>query len=228
MAWSGHMRRQLTALTMAAALAPVLVACSGGDSPSADSTSTPGSASTSASASSSSASAASCDSLLSQSEAEQAAGTKLGAPQDAGQSGIEACQWSGTTSGVQVLRAPADQWAQQLPQIIGQYETPGAKIPASVKRKLAQGLSRIQAKKPVSADQACGLFAELGKIPGQGNADGTITTVLPSAQKPQAVAAQSCTGGTFAAVTVAFKSLPRSEVSDTESRADAALATVQG
>ena len=213
----------MTALFLTAALAPALAACNGSDSPSADSTTGSSAPST---PSSSTTSATSCDTLLSQDQAETAAGSTLSDPRSAGQSGIEACQWSGKESGVQALKAPADQWAQQLPAVLQQYQASGVKIPSPVQAKIAQGLKLVQEKKTLSGDQACGLFAELTKIPGQAGPDGTLDTVLPSEQKPQGVTAQACTEGTYWSVTVAYKTLSKGDVPALTQRADDALATL--
>lgn len=218
------MRRQLTALFLTAALAPALAACNGDGSPSADATTASSAPSTPSS--SSTTSAASCDTMLSQDEAETAAGTTLSDPRSAGQSEIEACQWSGKDSGVQALKAPADQWVQQLPAVLQQYQASGVKIPSPVQAKIAQGLKLVQEKKTLSGDQACSLFAELTKIPGQAGPDGTLDTVLPSEQKPQGVTAQACTEGTYWSVTVAYKTLSKNEVPGLTQRADDALATL--
>ena len=222
------MRRQLTALFLTAALAPALAACNGNDSPSADATtgSTSGSPTPSTPSSSSTTSAASCDTMLSQDEAETAAGSTLSEPRSAGQGGIEACQWSGKDSGVQALKAPADQWVQQLPAVLQQYQASGVKIPSPVQAKIAQGLKLVQEQKTLSGDQACKLFAELTRIPGQAGPDGTLDTVLPSEQEPQGVTAQACTEGTYWSVTVAYKTLPKSDVPDLTQRTDDALATL--
>jgi hypothetical protein len=141
-----------------------------------------------------------CDALDSQ-DLEALAGTDLGTG-NAGKAGtLTACQWGDPNSaGVQAVSVTAEEWGAQLPVLIQQVKASGAFDDATNAKQLEKASKLVESGKQLDADQACSLFSRLAELQGNKPHRSVTVTLLPTAQQPQAISAQTCTDGRFASV----------------------------
>ena len=211
-------RLPLRPLVLGAVVPLVLVAGCGGSDDGSSTSSSSGSSSDSASSStpspsesapasesatpSAAAGAAPCD-ALSAGDLKELTGSDLGEGNE-GQAGtLPACQWGSPSSGgVQAVSVTAEEWGAELPALIQQVKASGAFDDATNARQLQKASRLVESGKELDAGQACSLFSQLAELQGNKPGQDTTVTLLPTAQQPQAISAQSCTDGRFASVLV--------------------------
>lgn len=121
----------------------------------------------------------------------------------AGDDGIPACVWgdpAGTT--VQVSRVPAEEWAEQLPEVLVQLEATGMVDDAENTRKIREASELVATGETLDAGQACAMFSTMLEISGAEPGQTGTVNLVPSREAPQALTAQSCTDGVFSSVLV--------------------------
>lgn len=217
-------RPRLSPLVLAAVVPLALLAgCRGDDStPSSSSTSSASSPSASESASESpsesagaEAAASPCDSLQAD-DLEALTGKDLGEGNEGRAGSLPACQWGDpSTGGVQVVDVTAEEWGRQLPALIAQVKASGAFDDARNSKQLRQASKLIESGRHLDGGQACRLFSKLAEIQGNRAGAQTTVTLLPTAQQPQAISAQTCADNRFASVLVIRKGITgtRQEIS---------------
>ena len=122
--------------------------------------------------------------------------------------GLPACQAqvTGSTVGVdevQVLQAPAEDWAKTLPDLIDQVLASDLVRDPAQRRKLERGREMVTSGDEVTAESACELFTTL-VVSLQGLEEGaqSVVNVLPDSKNPLAVNGQACSDGTYTSVQI--------------------------
>ncbi len=152
----------------------------------------------------------SCD-ALDEKQISKLAGDLVGAVEAREAVGLPACLWTTTGGRVQVIRAPAGQWAMQLPNAVDQLLASGLEISQEDRRELDVALRLIRGGDQIDTDEACDMFSTVMEIQGQQpNSDETVQ-LFPSRDDLQAIAAQSCRNGYFTSVTLASPNLNGSQ-----------------
>lgn len=152
-----------------------------------------------------------CDSLTG-ADLETLAGQDLGEGSE-GQAGtLPACQWGDpNAAGVQAVNVAAEEWGAQLPVLIQQVKASGAFDDAANTKQLEQASKLVESGKQLDADQACTLFSQLAELQGNKPNQTTTVTLLPTAEQPQAISAQTCADGRFASVLLIKKGITGSQ-----------------
>lgn len=138
-------------------------------------------------------------------------GGPIGVAESSEVKGIPACTWPIEGGQVQVVRAPASAWAEQLPTLMNQVSTSGLKLSIADRQEFDAALQLLQRGEPVDADQACDLFSSLLELQGTEPGAQQTVQIAPSREDPQVISAQSCRDGMFTSVALVASSLDGSD-----------------
>lgn len=149
--------------------------------------------------------------LLTADEVESLTGEKL-EPRATTISGstIPACQYGELSStGIQVNKGSADVWARALPGFVEQIKASGAFGSDEVLAQLERAADAVEQGKTLPPGEACEFFSTLIELQDQPPNTHSITTYLPTADKPFAISSQSCHGDTYASLLVSRPGITR-------------------
>lgn len=214
-------------VTLALALPTTLSAC-GGEEPPAESAPAEDSSRPSEPAEDSSPSEErDCESLLSDQEAADLVGEDVGTAERGHAGDLPACQWGSPTAGVQVIDLSADDWIEQLPELIKEFRSSGVAVTPEQQDRLDEGVELARSADGATPDEACEVFSTMAEIQGEKAGADSLVTLLPNRQEPEVVSAQACADGRFQSVTFAQPDLA-AEVDAAVANAQDALVVVQG
>jgi hypothetical protein len=111
-----------------------------------------------------------------------------------------ACVWGDLdATGVQVAQMGADQWADQMPLLIGQLRESGT-LPPERMDVLEEAVATVEAGEAVEPTQACHLFSVMLEASGQAPGTEFSLSIFPTMEDPQAVSGQACVDGVYSSV----------------------------
>lgn len=169
---------------------------------------------------------ASCLRVLSQEAAEELAGVTLPEPEPALSNHVRSCVWLGVHEQVQAISLPADQWIVALPDLVRTILESDFPTTAAQRRRFERGIQLAQSSGHVSADGACQIFSDMVELQGARPGATSVLNVLPDAQDPLGVSAQSCRGGRFASISLFYSGPDDFPVAQAAQRAKVALSEV--
>jgi hypothetical protein len=162
--------------------------------------------------------------LLSSDEVVALAGEDLGDPEPGEAVGLPACRWGSPESiGVQVVDVPVDAWVANLEPVLDEAEGSGLGDDPVTAAKLEEARDLI-ASGDVDDVEGCELFGLFLEIQGLAPGQTRTVNVIPNAESPEAVTAQTCGDGRFSSVLIQGSSVTGSD--DEIQRVDDALDAV--
>lgn len=162
--------------------------------------------------------------LLSSDEVVALAGEDLGDPEPGDADGLPTCRWGSPEGiGVQVIDVPVADWVANLEPVLDEAERSDLADDPATAAKLEEA-RRLIASDEVDDVEGCELFGLFLEIQGLAPGQTRTVNVVPNAESPEAVTAQTCGDGRFSSVLIQGSAVTGSD--DEIQRVDDALDAV--
>ena len=111
---------------------------------------------------------------------------------------VPACQWQNGDMKVQVIQAPAVEWAVALPAVLEEIkQAPG--LGEENLARIDEGIELIESG-AVDPAAACDMFSVMSELSGSEPGTDRVVNLLPDGQAPQAISGQACVDGVYSSV----------------------------
>jgi hypothetical protein len=123
---------------------------------------------------------------------------------------MDVCIWGNlNTTGVQIARVSADEWALSLPQLVEPLRGSDL-LPPEKLAMLEDFAANIESQSTIEPAAACEAFSLMLEASGQPHANVTLR-VIPTRKDPQAISGQACVEGVYSTVMLADADLTASD-----------------